>query len=63
MYNHYLDGSSFALLEPEPQSQHQPAQNHQGQHHGANQPRHSNQHHPGTPHPGNQHRPPEPPRS
>jgi len=65
MYNHYLDdlgNGSFVLLDPEPQPQGRPNQNH------PNQPHHNpgpsqNQYRPSGPHPGSQQRPPEPMRS
>ncbi len=50
MYNHYLDGGSFVLLDPEPQSQTGSRPNP-----GRGQPR---QNHPGQPHPGGLFRPP-----
>lgn len=66
MYNHYLDGldsGSFVLLDPEPQPQAHPSQNHQGPRHGPNQNQPPDQHRPSGPHPGNQHQPMQPNRS
>lgn len=63
MYNHYLDDDSFVLLDPEPQAQAHPSQNHQGPHHGPNQNQPPNQHRPSGPHSGNQYQPMQPNRS
>lgn len=63
MYNHYLDDDSFVLLDPEPQAQAHPNQNHQGPHHGPSQNQPPNQHRPSGPHSGNQYQPMQPNRS
>lgn len=63
MYNHYLDDDSFVLLDPEPQTQAHPNQNHQGPHHGPSQNQPPNQHRPSGPHSGNQYQPMQPNRS
>ena len=63
MSNRSLDGASCVLLDPEPQPQGRPNQNHQGQHHGPSQAQQFSQHRPNGPQPGSQYRPPEPNRS
>lgn len=61
MYNHYLDGGSFVLLDPEPQGPSgQPHPNHPGQPHHSPSPG-QGPYRPSGPRP--QHRPPEPIRS
>lgn len=60
MYNHYLDGDSFILLEPEPQNG--PNQGHSGQPRRSPGPSQSQQQQNAS-RPGPQFRPPEPTRS